>query len=134
MLLALLWAGLTNVSATAFWAIGFLLLPAHQRWRTAVEQVIGTACKAHDNTETPAHDLDADQNRTMDAGPGHPMLLAQGLVAAALGEGETSMITGCVHEALRLRAQGALTLPSALDCCTPRCTAIVSSNGTCTAG
>jgi hypothetical protein len=40
VLLALLWAGLSNVSATAFWAIAFLLLPENVMWRTDLSEDI----------------------------------------------------------------------------------------------
>lgn len=103
VLLALLWAGLTNVSATAFWTIGFLLLPCHQHWRTAVEQQLTAACKSHSQQESHTD----DPNRDTSVFPEQKYkLLAEGLVAAALGGGEKSLIMGCVHEALRLRAQG----------------------------
>lgn len=87
-LLALLWAGLTNVSACTFWAIAFLLLPENVRWRGAVQEqmAVGTAAAA---AGRPLHDT------------------ADALVHAALSQGESSIVHGCVSEALRLRAQGA---------------------------
>ena len=111
------------MSATAFWAIGFLLVPANQRWRAAVEQRISAACKEHSTSTTHAHSHGAHAAHTNDThtrSP-HTTLLAQGLVAAATEEGDMSVITGCVHEALRLRAQGVPSLPVARVCWTRDC-------------
>lgn len=86
-LLALLWAGLTNVSASTFWAIAFLLLPENVRWRNEVQSQMATVRAA------------------AAAGLQLPDTV-EALMDAALAQGENSVTHGCVSEALRLRAQG----------------------------
>lgn len=86
-LLALLWAGLTNVSVNVFWAVAFLLLPEHAHWRHSVQQQMAVARAA----VTQGFRL----QDTVDV-----------VVRGALGQGEVSVLHGCVSEALRLRAQG----------------------------
>eukprot|EP00892_Ulva_mutabilis_P002446 jgi/Ulvmu1/12201/UM085_0065.1 len=86
-LLALLWAGLTNVSASVFWAIAFLLLPEHAHWRHSVQRQMAAARAAV-----------AEGSPLQDA--------VAAVLQGALSGGEASIVHGCVSEALRLRAQG----------------------------
>jgi hypothetical protein len=100
VLLALLWASLSNVSAAAFWTVAFLLLPEHARFKGALlndlllQPELGT--------------VDASECQSGDAqhacGPDAKSVCRQRVLRA--GAADDSLLQCCVDEAIRLRAEG----------------------------
>jgi Cytochrome P450 len=115
VLLALLWAGLTNVSATAFWAIAFLLLPSNSHWASKVQHRLGSAGAAFEHMQQLLRgERGAGGCSSIDTA-------AVRIVCAAVADGDASLITACVHEALRLRAPGARFCDMRLRRCAHQC-------------
>ena len=104
VLLALLWAALSNVSATAFWAIAFLLLPEHQSWQEQLQKelrfAVGKAGPNRGSLSDGTSVLDRDENGS-GAGAWHAHTVA------SAAQSDNGLLQACIDEAIRLRAEGA---------------------------
>ena len=96
MLLALLWASLSNVSATAFWSVAFLLLPEHAEWRRLLSDELSQPASHVDEAPTSSARKSAD-----------PASAAQRRHLQRAGAAEDSVLQCCIDEAIRLRAESA---------------------------
>lgn len=92
ILLALLWASLSNVSAAAFWAVSFLLLPEHHAARCELAAEI--------QTQGPDPALGDQEDH-------HGSINARAASVATVSGREDGLLQACVNEAIRLRAEGA---------------------------